>query len=99
MESFRHRPEILEGVPENLVRDLKQFEDWFTVDSDGLKHVTDHFVRELEKGLTYKGGSVVSNFRPKSPLTINADLDRVLYSQCLSPGSWAIRPAMSKDVS
>ncbi|KAJ5734646.1 Hexokinase [Penicillium manginii] len=61
MSSFRYRPEILEGVPERLTQNLKQFEDWFVLDAAELKKITDHFVAELEKGLTKEGGNIPMN--------------------------------------
>jgi hexokinase len=65
MSSFRYRPEILEGVPERLTQNLKQYEDWFVLDAAELKKITDHFVAELEKGLTKEGGNIVG-----SPITM-----------------------------
>lgn len=62
MSDFKYRPEILEGLPDHLTRDLKQYEDWFTLDAPMLKKITDHFVKELEKGLTKEGGNIVSIF-------------------------------------
>lgn len=61
MSSFRYRPEILEGVPEHLTRNLKQFEDWFLLEAAELKKITEHFVKELEKGLTIEGGNIVGS--------------------------------------
>jgi hexokinase len=60
MQHFRYRPEILEGLPDDILRIMKQFEDWFTIETDQLKLITNHFVKELEKGLTVEGGSIVS---------------------------------------
>lgn len=37
-------------VPQDLLEQIKQFEEIFTVDSAKLKQVVDHFVKELEKG-------------------------------------------------
>ncbi|CAI7566593.1 unnamed protein product [Penicillium pancosmium] len=61
MSSFRYRPEILEGVPEHLTRHLKQFEDCFLLEAAELKRITEHFVKELEKGLTIEGGNIPMN--------------------------------------
>ncbi|RJE16984.1 hypothetical protein PHISCL_10679 [Aspergillus sclerotialis] len=44
------RPELLKGVPDNVYRCVRQLEDSFTVGTPGLKIVTNHFVKELEKG-------------------------------------------------
>lgn len=60
MQTFRYRPELLEGVTEDLTGELKQYEDWFMVDGAKLKLITDHFVKELEKGLSLEGGCIVS---------------------------------------
>lgn len=37
-------------VPQNLLQQIKDFEEMFTVDRAKLKQVVDHFVKELEKG-------------------------------------------------
>ncbi|KAJ5612734.1 Hexokinase [Penicillium lagena] len=58
MERFRYRPEMLEGMPDDLLQRMKQFEDWFTIESGQLKKITNHIVQELEKGLTVEGGSI-----------------------------------------
>lgn len=59
MSGFRYHPEILEGVPAWLSSELKQYEDWFVIEAPELKKITDHFVKELERGLTKDGGNVV----------------------------------------
>ncbi|KAJ5362392.1 Hexokinase [Penicillium brevicompactum] len=58
MQTFRYRPELLKGVTEDLTGELKQYEDWFMVDGAKLKLITDHFVKELEKGLSLEGGCI-----------------------------------------
>lgn len=60
MASLRHHPDMLKGVPEHVVSDLRQYEDWFTIDPLMLKKITDRFVEELDKGLTVEGGNIVS---------------------------------------
>lgn len=44
-------------VPQNLLQQIKDFEEMYTVDKAKLKQVVDHFVKELDKGkplsLTY----------------------------------------------
>lgn len=60
MAGFRYRPEILEGVPDMETEYLKEYEEWFTLEPEQLKKITDHFVTELEKGLTKEGGNIVS---------------------------------------
>ena len=37
-------------VPQDLLHQIKEYEDVFTVNTDTLKKVVDHFVKELEKG-------------------------------------------------
>ncbi|KAF5678700.1 hexokinase [Fusarium heterosporum] len=46
---------------EDLKSYLQQLERDFTIDTAKLKHVTNHFVNELEKGLGVKGGSIPMN--------------------------------------
>ncbi|PYI29382.1 hexokinase hxk [Aspergillus indologenus CBS 114.80] len=48
-------------VPQNLLQHIKEFEDMFTVDRATLKKVVDHFVKELEKGLSVEGGNIPMN--------------------------------------
>ncbi len=47
-------------VPRDFVKEIEQLEKMFTVDTAKLKEITDHFVKELTKGLTVEGGSIVS---------------------------------------
>ncbi|KAJ5815337.1 hexokinase [Penicillium riverlandense] len=51
----------MDGLPQNLLQQIKDFEDVFTVDQTKLKQVVDHFVKELEKGLTVQGGNIPMN--------------------------------------
>lgn len=37
-------------VPKSLLAEIKALEEQLTVNSDKLKAITDHFVKELEKG-------------------------------------------------
>lgn len=60
MSGFRYRPEILAGVADHITCDLKEYEDWFTLEAPKLKEITNHFIKELEKGLTVEGGNIVS---------------------------------------
>lgn len=46
---------------QDLSSDLRHFTEIFTVDSNMLKHISDHFVKELEKGLSKKGGNIPMN--------------------------------------
>lgn len=45
-------------VPDDLMRQLHGFEAIFTVGGDKLKAIVKHFVDELNKGLTKKGGNI-----------------------------------------
>ena len=38
-------------VPKDLLQEIKRLEELFTVDTAKLKQITDHFVKELEKGV------------------------------------------------
>lgn len=38
-------------VPKDLMQEIKRLEELFTVDTTKLKAITDHFVKELEKGM------------------------------------------------
>ncbi len=40
-------------VPKDLLDQIKELERLFTVDQTKLKEVTDHFVKELEKGKSW----------------------------------------------
>lgn len=48
-------------VPKDLLEEIKRLEEMFTVDTQKLKEITDHFVSELTKGLTKEGGSIPMN--------------------------------------
>ncbi|KAL4896275.1 hexokinase-domain-containing protein [Aspergillus ambiguus] len=48
-------------LPQNLLEQIKEFEDQFTVNAATLKKVVAHFVKELEKGLTVEGGNIPMN--------------------------------------
>uniref|UniRef100_A0A060T772 Phosphotransferase n=1 Tax=Blastobotrys adeninivorans TaxID=409370 RepID=A0A060T772_BLAAD len=48
-------------VPRDLLEQIAQLEKLFTVDGAKLKEITDHFVKELEKGLSEEGGSIPMN--------------------------------------
>ena len=73
MSGLNYQPKILEGVPEHLVHELKQYEDWFFIKSADLKRITDCFVKELEKGLTKEGGNIVRVLKIM-PMSIDADI-------------------------
>ncbi|KAJ5560694.1 Hexokinase [Penicillium frequentans] len=61
MFGFRYRPEILQGIPDHETTYLKQYEHWFILEPEQLKRITDHFVRELEQGLSKEGGNIPMN--------------------------------------
>ncbi|KAI9889455.1 MAG: hexokinase A [Vezdaea aestivalis] len=48
-------------VPQNLLETISELERLFTVDQEKLKRITNHFVKELAKGLTKEGGSIPMN--------------------------------------
>ena len=41
------------------MQQIQRLEELFTVPTEMLKKITDHFVSELEKGLTEEGGTIV----------------------------------------
>ena len=45
-------------VPKDLLKEIKRLEELFTVNSAKLKEITDHFVKELEKGEFYSVSTV-----------------------------------------
>ena len=47
-------------VPSDLLDQINRLEELFTVPTDKLKAISDHFVSELAKGLSKEGGSIVS---------------------------------------
>ncbi|CAN8099398.1 unnamed protein product [Discula destructiva] len=48
-------------IPKNLQAEIKSLEEQLTVPKEKLKAITDHFVKELEKGLSVEGGSIPMN--------------------------------------
>lgn len=48
-------------VPKDLLAEIKKLEQMFTVPPQKLKEITDHFIKELEKGLSVEGGSIPMN--------------------------------------
>lgn len=40
----------MHDVPQNLLQQIRDFEECFTVDQAKLKQIVAHFVKELEKG-------------------------------------------------
>ncbi|KAK9367434.1 hexokinase-domain-containing protein [Lipomyces kononenkoae] len=45
-------------VPRDLLEQISQLETIFTVDANKLKAIVEHFIKELEKGLSKEGGSI-----------------------------------------
>lgn len=54
----QHRKGTFTDVPEDLMKELHELEEMLTISPDTLKKVTDHFVGELEKGLSKEGGNI-----------------------------------------
>lgn len=48
-------------VPKNLLEAIQDLERLFTLTPQKLKEVTNHFVKELEKGLSKEGGNIPMN--------------------------------------
>lgn len=48
-------------IPKDLLQEIKRLEELFTVDTAKLKAISDHFITELDKGLTKEGGSIPMN--------------------------------------
>lgn len=46
-------------VPKDLLAQMNKLEEIFTIPTKKIKEITDHFVKELTKGLTKEGGSIV----------------------------------------
>ena len=48
-------------IPKDLLNEIANLEKLFIVDADKLKEITNHFVKELEKGLSKEGGNIPMN--------------------------------------
>lgn len=48
-------------IPKDLLDEVRKLEEIFTVDTQKLKQITEHFVSELAKGLSVEGGSIPMN--------------------------------------
>jgi hexokinase len=46
-------------MPRDLKEQIERLEELFVVPTSKLNEITDHFVKELEKGLSKEGGSIV----------------------------------------
>ncbi|ODM15870.1 Hexokinase [Aspergillus cristatus] len=51
----------VDELPQNLQHQIQEFEEAFTVSTETLKKVVDHFEKELEKGLSVEGGNIPMN--------------------------------------
>jgi hexokinase len=51
-------------MPTDLKTQIDRLEELFMVPTDKLKAISDHFVTELEKGLSKEGGSIVGRASP-----------------------------------
>ena len=47
-------------MPKDLQEQVTKLEELFTVPTQKLKEIAEHFKSELEKGLTEEGGDIVS---------------------------------------
>jgi len=54
----QHRKGSYLDVPEELLTELHKLEELFTVSAETLQKITDHFVTELDKGLSKTGGNI-----------------------------------------
>lgn len=52
------RADLCKDIPDNLAKELHAIEDILTLLPKKLKEVTDHFITELDKGLSKKGGNI-----------------------------------------
>ncbi len=51
----------MQDLPQNLLQQIKDFEELFTVDREKLKQIVNHFVKELEKGWYLPQNSPATN--------------------------------------
>lgn len=51
-------------MPRDLKDQIDKLEELFVVSTDKLKEISNHFVDELEKGLSVEGGSIASCICP-----------------------------------
>lgn len=47
-------------MPVDLKEQIDKLEELFVVPTAKLKEISDHFVKELERGLSVEGGTIVS---------------------------------------
>ncbi|GAQ03632.1 hexokinase [Aspergillus lentulus] len=60
-KGLRTQPDLLSGAPEKLVVALQGLEELFAADRFLLRKITDHLVKEMEKGLSAEGGDIPMN--------------------------------------
>lgn len=48
-------------VPQDMQKQIKRLEEIFTVPTAKLKEITEHFIGELDRGLSVEGGTIVCN--------------------------------------
>jgi hexokinase len=60
-DSTGRRAGSFADVPPDLMAQIERLEELFTADTEKLKEMTDHFVSELQRGLTVEGGDIVRN--------------------------------------
>lgn len=54
----QHRKGTFTDVPQELLNEIHEIESQLTVSGETLSKITDHFVSELNKGLSKKGGNI-----------------------------------------
>lgn len=54
----QHRKGTFTDVPATLLTELETLEEMLTVSGDKLKEITEVFIKELDKGLSVKGGNI-----------------------------------------
>ena len=54
----QHRKGTFSDVPQVILDEIHSLEDLFHVSGDKLREITDHFVTELDKGLSKAGGNI-----------------------------------------
>ncbi|PWY88214.1 hexokinase [Aspergillus heteromorphus CBS 117.55] len=49
------------GIPDKVSEEVSRIAQIFTVDGESLRRITDHFVRELDRGLTHEDSDIPMN--------------------------------------
>ncbi|CAI5755826.1 unnamed protein product [Candida verbasci] len=57
-KALQHRKGTFTDVPPELLKEVKNLESQFYVNGDKLREIVDHFVGELDKGLSKEGGNI-----------------------------------------